>query len=503
LLARIHRTWELGLAAKDAAGVSLRRGASADQARHRLVERLGKLHGLPQKIGQLLALAELDDSSAYAPLTEGKASLPVAEILALFEASLGRPWQACFQSFEPEGIAASLGQVHRATLHDGCAVAVKVQFPDAAANVNADLQALDWLTLPFGGLRGGFDQAAYHRAIGDGLRRELDYRQEAAALRRFGGLAAGLDWLAVPEVIGDLCADRVLTMTWLDGEPLPAVRQWPTAEREQAARALLRLFLTSAFEWRCLHADPHPGNYRFRRTGRGVQVGLLDFGSVQELDEGRVQALATLIKAARAGGDGETLHAAYVALGFHRDLLQPLAYLLPALTRLLFEPFAVPGPFDPAAWRLSERVEQTLGPFRWNFRIAGPAGLIWVVRAFLGLIRYQQALGVAIDWHALWQEIGAWHATDRPAALPAVSAARSRHLRVRVREAGQTKVELTFPAPAAAHLADLVPEDLEAKLQGRGLDVRRIGAAAEAGGFAAGELFQWTEGAKEVRVWLE
>jgi len=504
----IKRLWRVGLLARDLAGVRLRRkGKGADDARRRLVERLGSLHGLPQKMGQLLALAGPDGPSSFAPLTESRSTLPLSAALDLLEASLGRPWADCFRSIDPEGIAASLGQVHRAILRDGRPAAVKIQYPDSAANVAADLGALDWLSLPFGGLRGGFDLAAYRREVGGMLRQELDYRQEAESLRRFGALAAGCDAVVVPEVIDELSTVGVLTMTWLEGEPFEAVRSWPEDDRRQAAVALLRLFLHSAFTWRFLHADPHPGNYRFLRDGNSVRVGVLDFGCVVPLEEDRAQALVRLVQGASSSSAQQVL-VDYLALGFNPHLLEPMAHLLPAVTQVVFEPFATERPFSLSAWRLSERVESLLGPFRWNFRFAGPAGLIFVVRAYLGLIRYLQALKVDLDWSEVWRgsvgpvQEAAGPAADKPPAAGGCKVL-SRHLRVAVWEAGQVRVDLSFKAVLAESLPDLIPDELGEKLRARGLDVQRIAEEAVGRDFAPGELFRLTEASKLVRVWLE
>jgi predicted unusual protein kinase regulating ubiquinone biosynthesis (AarF/ABC1/UbiB family) len=504
----IKRLWRVGLLARDLAGVRLRRkGEGADDARRRLVERLGSLHGLPEKIGQLLALAGPDGPSSFAPLTESRSALPLCAALGLLEAALGRPWTDCFRSIDPDGVAASLGQVHRAILRDGRTAAVKIQYPDSAANVDADLGTLHWLSLPFGGLRGGFDLAAYRREVGGMLRREIDYRREAQALRRFGALANGCAGVVVPEVIDELSTEGVLTMTWLDGERFDAVRTWPEEHRRQAALVLLRLFLTSGFAWRFLHADPHPGNYRFLRDSNGIRVGVLDFGCVVPLSDDRAQSLVRLVEGASASSADQVL-ADYLTLGFNADLLEPMAHLLPALNQVVFEPFVTEGPFSLSAWRLSERVESLLGPFRWNFRFAGPAELIFVVRAYLGLLRYLQALRVDIDWREVWRK------SVRPGPDAAVPAAGrkpahdgrevlSHHLRVAVWESGQARVNLTFKAILAASLPDLIPDELGEKLRARGLDVQRIADEAAERRFAPGELFLLTEGSKLVRVWLE
>ncbi len=538
----IKRLWRVGLLARDLAGARLRRGGrSAPLARQKVVARLGELHGLPQKIGQLLALSGADGPSAFAPLTEAPSPMPWEKVAPLLSSRLGRPWSECFLGIEPTGIAASLGQVHRGILHDGRLVAVKIQYPDSAANVETDLGALGWLTLPFGGLRRRFDMESYRREIGGMLHRELDYRQEAEALCRFGVLAQGCDAVEVPKVIDALSNEHVLTMTWLDGENVEGVRTWPEDDRRRAAEALLRVFLTSLLHWRLLHADPHPGNYRFLRDGEGVRVGLLDFGAVVAVEEDRVRAFVRLVEHARnaqgpppltppsqggelrtglssknsppweggvrgGGGYGPVaILADYAALGFSRDLLEPLADRLPALNRLLFEPFVTDGPFSLETWHLGERAEQILGDLRWNFRYAGPADLIFVVRAYMGLLRYMRVLNVAIDWAETWRTL----AQPDPAPVLVRTPAEetpvmlSQRLRVAVWDAGEARVNLTFKPILAASLPDLIPDDLVAKLQERSVDVQRIADEAVANQFAPGELFQMSEGTKLVRVWLE
>ncbi len=176
----------MGLLSRDLAAARSRRGGrGAVDPRRRLAERLGTLHGLPHKIGQMLALTGPDDPSPFAALTKSQSPLPLGAALELLETSLGRRWTDGFRSIDAEGVGASFGQVHRAVLRDGRRAAVKIQYSDSASNVDADLFALDWLMRPFGGMRRGFDQAAYRREIGAILRQELDYRREADALRRF------------------------------------------------------------------------------------------------------------------------------------------------------------------------------------------------------------------------------------------------------------------------------------------------------------------------------
>lgn len=506
--ARLKRTWQLGMLAKDVARTRWQHDIV--EARLRLAQRMQQLRGIPQKIGQILAVMELSNPQpSYAALTEGEATLPHSEVVSLIGKHLGQNVDRCFRALEPNGIAASLAQVHRAILHDGRDVAVKIQYPDIADDVDFDLRALGWLTAPVGGLRrGGFDLEAYQREVGTMIHQELDYRQEARTMARFSSWAREHDGLAVPEVIPELSGERILTMTWIDGERFSAVCGWPEAQREEVAHRLVRLFLTGCLRWHCLHADPHPGNYRFRTDGKNVTIGLLDFGCVHNLDEATVQALRTLLDTARAGrmpALQESL-SQFAALGFQAAMLVPMAHLLPALTEVLLEPFRISRPFAVANWKLGERVAEVLGPFRWNFRMAGPVSLIYFIRAFQGLIQHVQALKVAVNWRAILDEVADGSTPTIPRApqpIKEACPAKSTHLRLRVREGNQTRVELTFIAHLAESLPELVPPEIEERLIARTIDVARIARESAAGGFEPGELFVLHEAGKEVRVWLE
>ena len=502
----------MGLLAKDMAQVRSRRNrAGAGRARARLVERMGALHGLPQKIGQILSLGEISaPEQTYTSLTECRGTLPAPEAFAEMEKCLGAKLSECFRTIEEEGISASLGQVHRAVLPDGRPVAVKIQYPGMAEALRLDLRALGWLTAPVGGLKRGFDLRAYQREVGAMLQEELDYRHEAEMIRIFAARTAEWEEVRVPTVIDELSGDRILTMTWVEGEPISAARHWPLEERRKLAACLLRLFLTSCFAWGYLHSDPHPGNYRFARSGGKATVGWLDFGCVKKLEAGQMQALAGLVGDVldgRARGGTERVLARYLGMGFNRDLLTPMAHLLAPLSEVLFEPFGTAGEFSLLSWNLSERVGEILHEFRWNFRFAGPANLIFFMRAYQGLIQYLQVLDAPVNWQAALEE--AWK-DQEPASEPEprpLSKARlkmkSEKLRIRITEANRTKVDLTFRAAVAENLPDLVPPELCAKLAERSIDVEKIAREVVARDFEPAELFQLQEGEKGIRVWLE
>lgn len=514
----VARLSSLGLLARDS--LRLRKSAgeqAAQEHRERVVERLAELHGLPQKLGQLLASSALDsDGAAWHRLTSGGPALPAAQAFAEIERHLGRPIASVFRHLEPEGIGASLGQVHRGTLHDGREVAVKVKLPGIAEAVALDLKALGLLTAPVGGWKRGFDTRAWQRGLGAALAEELDYRIEAEHLSAFGRRVRGRDDVVVPRAVEELSGEHLLVMDWVEGDTFEVVRAWPSARRRRLGESLLRLFFEGALDWGLVHADPHPGNYRFRLAPWGTPaLCLLDFGCVRTLSFPERAAIRALISLARDRGGGAPAAVAleqYLALGFDGRLLEPMAHLLPELTRALFAPLCTVGQFPLEGWRPSEDAARILGDFRWNFRFAGPPRLFFLIRAWQGLVAWTRALRLPLDWGRVYDEVcGAeapapplqWH-VGRPAETgPALTPGGARALRVRVMDGGRQKVELTFRAAMVEHLADLIPEELGPRLDQRGIDLEAIAAASVARGIAPQALFELDEGDKLVRVWLE
>ena len=507
---KLKRAVELSGLARSMAG--LRRGGDAAAKRRQVtvVQKLAQLHGLPQKIGQILSLGELGgEEQLFSSLTETPPALSSREAFEEIERALGRPLDDCFTDIEEQGVGASLAQVHKAALLDGREVAVKIQYPGIAEALDVDLRALGWLTAPVGGLRRGFDMSGYRREVGSMFREELDYRHEAEMLARFHEVARNFPQVEIPQVVEECSNARVLTMTWLSGETFASTRAWPLETRRETASLLLRLFLKSCFSWGLLHADPHAGNYRFRREQGRPVIGLLDFGCVKTLDARTTGALAVLIEDTAAGElESKRTRAHYETLGFQPLLLAPMQHLLPGLSEILFEPFCLDRRFDLRSWRLGERVEEHLGEFRWNFRMAGPPELIFFMRAYQGLIQYLKALDAPVNWQEEYRRLAGPVISPaeqvprvrRPGAEAAVT---SRALKIRVTERKGTKAQVTLAASATENLLELLPPGLDVKLAARGIDVPEIARKAAAGGFAPGDLFHFHDGEKSYRVWLE
>jgi len=482
--------------------------AAKERARHMLAARLGRMRGLPRKLGQSLSLtADPTDAEAFDPLTDSVAPMALAVVVDQLTRAWGRPPSELLADLDPEGHAASLGQVHQARLHDGRTVAVKVAYPGIREAVTADLRLLGWLGKAGGDrLPAGLDLEAYRRVILNDLDEELDYEGEARRQTAYAAKAAPDRGILVPEVVPELCGPGVLVTRWEEGLTLEEAAAWPEPARADLGRLLAHHFLRMFFNEGWIHADPHRGNYRFRLGSRGPEVVLYDYGSVATFPPRTRLLLLRLILMTRYG-EGDP-YSVLLALGFQETSAEALRPLLPALCKLLLEPLITRGQYDHQGWDRARRIDALLGDLRWNFRMSGPPDLVFLVRGFQGVFYYLSRLGVRVDWHQAIDSLLPEHLAEAMALrLPATTPDRgfaglARHLRIRITEGGKQKVALTFPAEAVSRLEALMGEELAARVTARGICLEKVARRAAAGGFAPMDLFALEEGDRSLQVWL-
>jgi predicted unusual protein kinase regulating ubiquinone biosynthesis (AarF/ABC1/UbiB family) len=221
-------------------------------------------------------------------------ALPMAPELArsVLERELGQRTESAFAEFDWNPLAAaSIGQVHAARLHNGRAVAVKVQYPGVADAIQADLKNNELLATFLGLMFGlsprkvSFDIRGAGREMTARITEELDYRLEAANQTEFAEHYRGHPFIHIPEVIGELSTDRVLTQELVQGKSWSDALTSGQELRDQWGEAIWRFVYATNHRFRLFNADPHPGNYRFHDDG---SVSFLDFGCVKRF--GREQS---------------------------------------------------------------------------------------------------------------------------------------------------------------------------------------------------------------------
>ncbi len=284
------------------------------------------------KLGQLLStrfdLLPAAYTTALSRLQDEIEPFPADEVRALVETELGTEVKHVYAEFDDVPVAAaSLGQVHRATLRNGREVAVKVQRPRVRDDVRADMATLTRLasladkstgvgrTYGFGRLLHEFERS---------LTLELDYRREARNLLRFGELTRHYDRLLVPEPVLELTTGRVLTMSFVHGRkvtdvgPLGLIDLDPAPIVRQLFRAYLRSILVEGF----LHADPHPGNLLLTDDGT---LAVLDLGMVTSVPP-RLQDKLVRLLVAIGDDNGEQAARVLAEMGQPLDHYDAIAF---------------------------------------------------------------------------------------------------------------------------------------------------------------------------------
>jgi ubiquinone biosynthesis protein len=260
------------------------------------------------KLGQLLStrtdLLPAAYTTALSRLQDDVEPMAMDDVERVFRDDLGMAPTDIFESFEREPLAsASLGQVHRARLHSGREVVVKVQRPDVRKQVADDMEALGELAEFLDartdvGRRVGFTDLVAQFARS--LEEELDYRREAQNLRRLAGIVADYDRLVVPLPVDEATTRRVLTMDYLPGRKVTTISPVGRTDvdgrllADQLFAAYLDQILVEGF----FHADPHPGNVLLTDDG---QLVLLDLGMVARVAPRFQDALVRLLVSVSSG----------------------------------------------------------------------------------------------------------------------------------------------------------------------------------------------------------
>lgn len=247
---------------------------------------------------------------------------PFATLAPMVRAELGAPLESIFASIDPEALgAASLAQVHRARLHDGSEVVIKIQYPEARRIIPLDLAMLRRVVALVQRMQGAVDLRSLVGEITRFVELELQFRREAASMVRLGALLAGRGDVRVPRLYEAYSRDRVLVLEYLDGIQVARTAALRAAGYQlgAVARRIGALYGAMLFELGYFHGDPHPGNLLVLGDGR---IGLLDFGLCKELPPRFAAQTAEMLVTALIGDSAAALRAA-AALGFDIDAVRP------------------------------------------------------------------------------------------------------------------------------------------------------------------------------------
>jgi predicted unusual protein kinase regulating ubiquinone biosynthesis (AarF/ABC1/UbiB family) len=402
-LGRLGRTAMAALRGGRLAWRGTRNGEADLDTLAALVSSVGQLKGMAMKAGQLISYLDLqlppEMQAALAVLQTHSPPMPFARVEEIITRELGDDAAPLLLHMTREpAAAASIGQVHRATLPDGTSVAVKVQYPEIERAIATDFRPAAIGTKFVGLLVPGANVDAIIREARRAVLDECNYEREADYQERIGRIYARHPILAVPAVHRAYSARHVLTTTWAEGlrfDDFIATRP-AQALRDRMGEALFEFYVGTLYRHGLFNWDPHPGNYIFGRDGR---LSVLDYGSMREFERDFVRKLMVLTRAAHAD-TRQALDAAFVELGlvdagdaYDFDAVRRLvrAFYGPMLRDAVLA--VEPGQAMPLADVIAEK--------RKILKLHLPGELLFILRIRFGVMSVLSRLGACANWYRL------------------------------------------------------------------------------------------------------
>ena len=285
----------------------------------RVADRLSHLRGAAMKLGQMISMDAGDVlppelSAILARLRNQGYRMPPQQLDQVLAREWGRDWRRRFRHFEAAPVAAaSIGQVHRATLPDGRRLAIKVQYPGVAESIDSDVDNVATLLRVSGLLPRGLDIAPLLDEAKRQLAEEADYTREGEQMRAYAARLDGDARYVVPTLEPELTTRHVLAMSFVEGQAIETLEGASQEARDAAMTALVTLVLRELFEFGVMQTDPNFANYRWQADS-GALV-LLDFGATRAVPAETADAYRRLIEAGLAR-DRDMIREVAVETGF-------------------------------------------------------------------------------------------------------------------------------------------------------------------------------------------
>jgi predicted unusual protein kinase regulating ubiquinone biosynthesis (AarF/ABC1/UbiB family) len=398
------------------------------EARHletalKIASTLGEMKGAAMKLGQLASFIDTEF------LPPEYAEIYQEQLAKLRTSAPPMPWESVekvlveeyrdetldelFAEIEPQAFAAaSIGQVHRANLHDGRRVAVKVQYPGVAEALEADLANMGTIIRLAKALAPGLDPRAIARELRERVLEELDYEYEAQSQRAFARGYRGHPFIYVPDVLTRLSRRRVLVTEYVEGLDFEAVKALPAEERSRFGEIVYRFAFGSIYHLQHFNADPHPGNYILMPDGR---VAFLDFGMTKKLDPEQIELEQRAVDAG-VRRDPDALRKALHDLGFVKNPSKLDCQRLMEHVMVVGGWYMEDREHEITARRVMKVIESTSDPRSEYYdlmrRESVPAEELMGRRMETGVLAVLAQLHAKRNWHRIMRE---WVYADPPA----------------------------------------------------------------------------------------
>ncbi|MCE3230706.1 MAG: transporter ATP-binding protein [Alphaproteobacteria bacterium] len=401
-----------GLAARLAGQKFL--GLGIDSASHAqwLTAVLGNLKGPLMKVAQFLATVPGALPPEYADmflsLQMNAPAMGWAFVRRRMVGELGPDWQSRFSEFSETAVAAaSLGQVHRAKSQEGEDLACKLQYPDMPSIIKADLGQLKLVLSLYESWSQALDTAEVQEEIALRLAEELDYHHEARNIgvyQRIFAEGEGASGVHIPRVFPGLTTQRLLTLSWMEGQSLLTKAQASLEDRNILSHRLFMAWYYPFYRYGVIHGDPHPGNYTVRADGA---LNILDFGCVRIFPPSFIEGVINLYRSLQRNDRDLAVHA-YEAWGF-KNLTEEMIDIITQWARLLYGPLLddrvrpLQDLLDGSqGWETATKVHAELE------RLGGirpPKEFVFMDRAAVGIGSVIMRLKAEQNWHQLFESL--------------------------------------------------------------------------------------------------
>lgn len=372
-----------------------------------IYDSLSELKGSALKVAQMLAMDKnllpgaYQDKFAMSQYSAPPLSYPL--VVKTFQSYFGKTPSEIFDTFTKNAVnAASIGQVHKATIGDH-KYAVKIQYPGVSESISSDLKMVKPFALRLLNLN-ELELDSYMAEVEEKLMEETDYALELQRSMAITSELSSIPHLFFPKYYPQYSSARIITMDWLDGMHLKEFMLTNPSQdvRNQIGQALWDFYHHQIHVMKQVHADPHPGNFLMRKDGT---LGIIDFGCIKVIPEDFYQAYFKLISKDLVTNDEELMPILYDLNFIYRDdtaqELEVFVSTFKTLTKLLGRPFHF-DTFDFAdnayfneIYQLSEQLAK-MKEFRNSKHPRGSRHGLYVNRTYFGLYNILNGLGAKI-----------------------------------------------------------------------------------------------------------
>ena len=374
-----------------------------------ITEILGNLKGPLMKVAQLSAtIPDLLPEEYARKLAELQSNAPPMSwvfVKRRMKAELGDDWEKNFRHFDKEAsFAASLGQVHKAQLKNKEIVACKLQYPDMSSAVEADLNQLKIIFKIYSSYNKSIQIREIYKEIEARLKEELDYKLEHRHLKIFEYMHKKNTFIKIPSVHKKLSTQRLLIMSYLDGNKLIKYKNSSQKVRNDLAKKLFMAWYFPFYKYGIIHGDPHLGNYSVNKDNN---INLFDYGCVRIFPAKFVKGVIDLYFALKEKNN-QKIKLAYKAWGF-KDIDDKLMNVLNKWALFLYDPIlrnevrriqdSDSGIYGA---KIASEVHKELRKYGG---VKPPREFVFMDRAAVGLGSIFIHLKAEINWYKLFHEL--------------------------------------------------------------------------------------------------